>query len=122
MFLTANQEYDAADIRVFKRLSAYERGRLSNLPRLLPMNEIRISSEMIVLRKGKREYKYAWSDVKDAFITARKGYKGALFGEDIVRTFHLITKDRKFAFDVSKKFPDFRNSERLLIELRTAIV
>jgi len=115
------RSYDSAVVKVFKRMSAFDRGRLSNLPMVFPVKEIRLSLDEIVLRKGGREYHYPWTEILDAFITSREGHKGYLFSEDIIRTLYLRTKDRTFKIDVSANFPDFKDNEILLGELRKQI-
>jgi hypothetical protein len=108
-------------VKVFKRMSAFERGRLSNLPMISPVKEIRLSPDEIILKKGCREYRYSWSDIHGAFITSRAGYKGARFGENVIRTLNLKTPDRTFKIDVSSNYPDFKYSDILVNELRKRI-
>lgn len=117
----AAKSYDNAAVKVFKRMSAWERGRLSGLPMIFPVKEIRLSQDGIVLSKGRREYRYAWSDIQDAFITSRKGYRGYAFSEAIIRTLHLRTRDQTFKIGVSANFPDFKHNEILLEELKKRI-
>lgn len=116
-YIDATKGYERASVKVFKRMSAFERGRLSNLPVIIPVKEIRLSQDEIILRKGRREYRYGWSDIQDAFITSRAGHKGARFAEDVIRTLNLKTPDRTFKIDVSSKYPDFKHNEILLKEL-----
>jgi hypothetical protein len=118
----AARRSDSAPIRTFRRMSAFQRGRLSNLPMIFPVKEIKVSQEEIVLRKCMKEYHYAWPDIQDAFITSRDGYKGYLFSEDVIKTLNLRTKDRTFRIDVSANFPDFTDTDLLLEELRKRIV
>jgi hypothetical protein len=120
-YVTAAKTYQSTPVKIFKRMSAFERGRLSNLPTFFPVREIRLSDDEIVLKKGGKEYHYTWSDIHDAFITKRKGYKGYVFGEEVIRTLNLRTKDRIFQIDVSTKFPDLKDTEILLDELRKKI-
>ena len=120
-YVSSVRTYDSAAVKVFRRMSAFERGRLSNLPMLLPVKEIRLSRDKIVLRKGGREYHYLWPEIQDAFITRREGSKGYLFGEEIIRTLHLRTKDQTFKIDVSANFPDFKDNEVLLEEMQKRI-
>ena len=114
----ATKTYQSASEKVFRRMSAFERGRLTNLPTITPVKEIRLSKDEIVLKKGRREYRYAWSDIQDAFITSRAGHKGARFAEDVIRTLNVKMPDRIFKIDVSLKYPDFKHNEILLEELR----
>jgi len=120
-YIDATKGYESASVKVFKRMSAFERGRLSNLPMITPVKEIRLSQDAIILKKGRSEYQYAWSDIQDAVITSRAGHKGARFAEDVIRTLNLKTPDRTFKIDVSSKYPDFKHSEILLKELRKRI-
>lgn len=114
-------EIDHATIKIFKRMSAYERGKFSNRPSLIPLKEVRISDDEIVLLKGSREYRYSWSQVLEASLVIREGFRGGVFNEPLVRTLHLRTPDRTFRFDVSSRFPDFRNSDLLMSELKKHI-
>jgi hypothetical protein len=50
-FMTAGKGYENASVKVFKRMSAFERGRLSNLPMITPVKEIRLSQDEIILKK-----------------------------------------------------------------------
>lgn len=120
-YITAAKGYESASVKVFKRMSAFERGRLSNLPMISPIKEIRLSQDEIILIKGRKEYRHAWSDIQDAFITSRAGYKGARFGENVIRTLNLKAPDRTFKIDVSSNYPDFKHNEILLKELRKRI-
>jgi len=117
----ATKSYESVSEKVFRRMSAFERGRLTNLPMIIPVKEIRLSKDEIILKKGNREYRYKWSDIQDAVITSRAGHKGARFAEDVIRTLRLKTPDRTFKVDVSSKYPDFRHNEILLKELRKRI-
>lgn len=112
------RQYDAGKTKVFTRMSIYERGRLSNLPMIFPVREITMSPEGIILKKGKREFRYQWPEVVDVRIEQRKGHKGYFLGEDVVRTLLIRTGDRTFKIDISARFPDFKDSEILLRELQ----
>jgi hypothetical protein len=118
---TTEKAYDSSAVKVFKRMSPFERGRISHHPMIFPVKEIRISNDEIVLRQGWHEYHYAWSEIQEVFITTRRGYKGYQFSDDFIRTLNLRTRDRTFRIDVSVNFPDFRNSQVLLKELSSKI-
>ncbi|HEY1371531.1 MAG TPA: hypothetical protein VGH50_03615 [Candidatus Binatia bacterium] len=118
--------YEKTGVKVFRRMSAWQRGRASGLAftgwsSIFPVKEIRLSAREIVLKKGNREYHFAWPEIEDTYITKRKGYKGAPFSEPIIKTLHFKTKDRTFEIDVSEIYPDFKNSDLLLEELRKHI-
>jgi hypothetical protein len=118
---SATKAYDNAGVKVFRRMSAWERGRLSGLPVIFPVKEIRLSRDEIVLKKPNREYRFSWHEIDDAFITTRKGYRGYAFSEPLIKTLHLKTRDRTFKIDVSSNYPDFKHNEILLKELRKRI-
>jgi hypothetical protein len=123
---SAARSYESREVKVFKRMSAWERGRVSrsalaNLSSIFPVKEIRISPTEIVLKKQNRDYHFAWSEIQDAFITKRKGYKGARFSEPFIKTLHIKTKDLTFEIDVSEIYPDFKHSDLLLKELQKRI-
>jgi hypothetical protein len=120
-FLKAAKTYEGAPVKTFRRMSAFERGRLTNLPTLNPIKEIKLSKDEISLKKGTCQYRYHWADVQDAFITSRAGYKGTPFSEAVIRTLNLKTPDGIFKIDVSSYYPDFKNNELLLNELRKYI-
>jgi hypothetical protein len=76
-FEGATKSYESTSEKVFRPMSAFERGRLTYLPMIIPVKEIRLSKDKIILKKGNREHRYKWSDFEDAFITSRAGHKGA---------------------------------------------
>jgi len=117
-YTTAKREYERSPVKVFRRMSIFERGCLGHLPKLFPVTEIQISKDELGIQKRGRYYRYSWSDVSDAFITSREGHKGGIFGEPIVRTLTLICAGETFRIDVSQRFPDFKDNELLLEELK----
>jgi len=54
-------------------------------------------------------------------MTRREGYKGYVFGEPVIWTLQLGTPDRWFRFDLSSRFPDFRNNDLLVQEIKKRI-
>jgi hypothetical protein len=118
----AASSYAATPVKLFRRMSIVERGRVSHRPTIFPIREIRISDDGLVLRKRRNEYRYTWSDILGAYITNRRGYKGYLFSDDIIRTLHFRTADAIFKIDVSAKFPDFKDTPLLLEELARRLV
>jgi tetratricopeptide (TPR) repeat protein len=134
-FESAARAYEEAEVKVFKRMSVWERGRASGLSigdcfggvsfgdwsSFFPVKEIRLSRDGIALKRGNHEYRFGWSDIQDASITIRRGYKGYPFSEPFVRTLHLKTAEQTFNIDVSTNYPDFKYNALLLKELEKRV-
>jgi hypothetical protein len=134
-FESAASAYEEAEVKVFRRMSVWERGRASGLSfgdwfsgvpfgdwsSFFPVKEIQLSQDGIVLKRGNHEYRFAWSDIQDASITTRRGYKGSPFSEPFIRTLHRKTAEQTFNIDVSANYPDFKYNALLLKELEKRV-
>lgn len=115
---SAANTYDKADVKCFRRMSFWERGRFSGLPMIFPVKEITIFPGALVFKKAGHEYRFGWSEIQDAFITSRRGYKGYAFSEPYVKTLFIKPRDQTFKIDVSDNYPDFKHNDILLEQLR----
>lgn len=113
---------EAGKWKAFERMSVLERGHFSNKIYLNPVINLNISEEGVCLKKRFSKWrKYKWNLVSKAFIENDQAYKsyGAGTGGRYQRsTLHILTIDSEYLIDVSSNFPDFRNSKKLLSELR----
>ena len=114
--------FRAGKWKAFERMSVLERGHFSNKIYLNPVINLNISEEGVYLKKRFSKWrKYKWELVSKAFIESKRAYKSygaGTGGRYQKRTLHILTIDNEYLIDVSSSFPDFRDSKKLLAELR----
>ena len=118
---SAAERYQSQKNKVFTRMSVFERGKFSNLPMIPPVKEVALSAEGITIKKGGKDYQYRWTEINDAFVTSREGYKGSYFSENIYKTLHIQAGGRTFKVDISAYFPDLKDSDIFVQELEKYI-
>ena len=114
--IEASREYQDTSVKVFKRMSIKERG-MGGSPTFLPVKEIKIHEDKIILKQGLKEYSYNWSEILDAAIISREKSVRYL-GNYVQKVFVLKCPGKTFKFDVSSNYPEFKHSNILVNELR----
>lgn len=98
----------------FVRLSDQQRGSLfSFVTTSSPVEEIEVSEEGITINQSRIKHRYAWNEITRASIVARVIFKGMGYvgGKASQKICTLeAPESKRFQFDVSPTYPDFREA------------
>lgn len=97
----------------FEMMQDVERGGLSSfISTSIPIKEIEVSDQGFVVTQPGLIYAYKWNEVTRASMIMRTIYKGVgIYGTDLSqKIFTLETAEKRFQFDVSSTYPDFRGA------------
>ncbi len=114
-------------VLIFKGIHNKKRGYIrSNYPVFLPIEEIRISNDAIIIRRASHDYQYRWSEIENAVIEYTEKWRGIPYQDpsrhwEEVRLITIKAKGKKFTFDTSKQHYDFENSTVLFEEIKKHI-
>jgi hypothetical protein len=98
----------------FVRLSDQQRGSLTSyVTTSMPVEEIEVSEEGITITQSRIKHHYAWNEITRASIVARiifkgMGYVGGKASQKICTL--EAPESKRFQFDVSPTYPDFREA------------
>ena len=115
---------------IFHRLTLRQRGHLTNVATLSPLQQIEISSSGITFPwsylwlRRLHERRYDWSQLTSARVVRRRRWKAYGRGAGAwiwQRILHLSTVDAKWTVDISGQFPDFANSREILAAINKHI-